>query len=374
MAIGDDLSLTDRVVASLFLEGAEAQKGRTRARTLKSISLEYLHMLALLLRFYFSPIKIPCLPSSLSFSVVMASYAPKKYPPTLSVFKRLQLAIRLHLFRFVTSTLIKLIHLPGIRDNSILPTFTNVYPCQPTLKNRVFVPKSWKSGDALLPLYIDIHGGGFALMSPMSDDKFCSYFSNTNKVLVVSLDYPKSPQYKFPAPVEAVVDLVNAVLQDEALPFDKNKVAIGGFSAGANLALAASQHESLQGKLKGAVPYYPPVDFTTPIAVSLAARPKDAGPDMLETDGPMFNFGYIAPGQDLSDPLLSVTYAPREKLPPKLYIIGCEHDLLCRDAGIMAKKLANVGETTDTAWEKNGVKWEKVIGEIHGMIRQAPLL
>jgi acetyl esterase/lipase len=302
-----------------------------------------------------------------------ASSTPKKYAPTLSVFKRLQLAIRLRLFKFVTSTLINLINLPGIRDNSTLPTFIKVYPCRPNLKNRVFIPKSWKSGDALLPLYIDIHGGGFALVNPITDDKFCSYFSNANKVLVVSLDYPKTPQYQFPAPVEAAVDLVNAVLQDEALPLDKNKVAIGGFSAGANLALAATQHESLQGKIKGAVPYYPPVDFTTPIAVSLAARPKDAGPDMLEADGPMFNFGYIKPGQDLSDPLLSVTYALREKLPPKLYIIGCEHDLLCRDAEIMAKKLANIGETTDTVWEKNGVKWEKIIGEIHGMIKQAIL-
>ena len=202
-------------------------------------------------------------------------------------------------------------------------------------------------------------------MNPMFDDKFCSYFSNANKVLVVSLDYPKTPQYQFPAPVEAVVDLVNAVLQDQALPFDKNKVAIGGFSAGANLALAVSQHESLQGKIKGAVPYYPPVDFTTPIAVNLAARPKDAGWDMLEADVPMFNYGYMMPGQDLSDPLLSVTYAPRERLPPKLYIIGCEHDLLCRDAEIMAKKFANIEDTTDITWEKNGVKWEKIAGEIH---------
>ncbi|TVY48480.1 Arylesterase [Lachnellula occidentalis] len=294
----------------------------------------------------------------------MAYDAPKVYFPTLSLFERLQLAIKLHWYKFITSILSKVLHSPGIRDSSTLPTFTKVYPCRPTLTNRVFVPKSWKSGDALLPLYIDIHGGGFALMTPVSDDKFCSYFSNTNKILVISLDYPKSPQYQFPVPVEAVVDLVNAVLQDETLPFDKNKVAIGGFSAGANLALAASQHESLQGKIKGAVPYYPPADFITPIAISMAARPEDAGPDMIEGNAPMFNFGYIAPGQDLGDPLLSVAYAPRERLPPKLYIIGCAHDMLCRDAEIMAKRLAGVEGTADT-WEMNGVKWEKILGEIH---------
>lgn len=298
----------------------------------------------------------------------MASDAPQTHAPTLSVFQRLQYAVRLHLFKFFTSNYFGLLNLPGIRDNSIQPTFTKIYPSQPSLKNRIFVPKSWKSGDALLPLYIDIHGGGFALMDPMNDDKFCSYFSNTNNILVVSLDYPKSPQYQFPAPVEALVDLVNAVLKDESLPFDKEKVAMGGFSAGGNLTLAVCQHESLQGKIKGAVPYYPVVDFTTPISINLAARPKEAETDMLESDGPMFNWGYINPGQDLADPLLSVTYAPREKLPPKIFIIGCEHDLLCRDAEIMAKKLAGVGETESSGLvcENNGVKWEKVVGEIHG--------
>ncbi|TVY85058.1 putative alpha/beta hydrolase [Lachnellula suecica] len=293
------------------------------------------------------------------------------YSPPASKFKRLQLTIKLHLLKFLTKGFFTFLNLPLIRDSSILPTFTKIYPCQPKLQNRIFVPKSWKSGDALLPLYIDIHGGGFALMSPVGDDKFCSYFANTNKVLVVSLDYPKSPQYKFPAPVGAVVELVNAVLEDEALPFDRKKVAIGGFSAGANLALAVSQHESLQGRIKGIVPYYPPVDFSTPIEVSMAWRPKDAGPDLLEKDSAMFNMGYLKPGQDLKDPLLSVAYASREKLPPKIYLIGCGHDLLCRDAEILAKRLANVGDSDASAtasdiWEKNSVRWMNVTGEIHG--------
>jgi len=301
----------------------------------------------------------------------MASHVPKKYPDTLPAFTRLRLALKLQLFKFLATSYLKIINLPGIRDASIQPSSTKVYPCQPKLRNRVFVPKSWESGD-LLPLYINIHGGGFAVMHPSGDDKFCSSFSNTNKVLVVSLDYPKAPQHRFPAPVKALVELINTVLEDEALPFDKTKVAIGGFSAGGNLALAVSQHESLQGKIKGVVSYYPVVDFTTPTEVNMATRPKDADPDALENNVHMFNWGYIKPGQDLSDPLLSVTYAPREKLPSKIYIIGCEYDLLCRDAELMARKFANAGETSkasDVAWEKNGVKWEKILGEIHGRHR-----
>lgn len=288
-----------------------------------------------------------------------------------SFLTRLRFAIRLRVIKFLLKTVFQGLNLPGIRDRSIQPTFTKVYPCQPGLTNRVYVPKSYKSGDALMPLYINIHGGGFALMSPVGDDKFCSELSNDNKILVVNLDYPKAPRHKFPAASEALLDLVKAVLADEALPIDRSKVAIGGFSAGSNLALSVTQYDDLQGKIGGVVAYYPTVDSTIPIEVSLASRPKDAPPDVLRNDAAMFNWGYIKPDQDLRDPLLSPTFAPREKLPPKLYFLGCEHDMLCRGAEIMAEKMGNVGEGertgTDICWERNGVKWEKILGEIHGM-------
>jgi acetyl esterase/lipase len=70
--------------------------------------------------------------------------------------------------------------------------------------------------------------------------------------------------------------LVNAVLDDNSLPFDRKKVAMGGASAGANLSLAVTQDESLQGRIGGVVSYYGLVDFSTPLEVQLASRPKDA--------------------------------------------------------------------------------------------------
>jgi acetyl esterase/lipase len=178
--------------------------------------------------------------------------------PKHSLWQRFIFTIRLRLFKALVTTVFKIWNLPGIRNKSIQPTFTKIYPGQPTLTNRVFLPKSYKSDGPLLPLYLDIHGGGFALGSPVVDDPFCSNFANDNKVIVISLDYPKSPSCPYPAAVQALTKLVKAVLEDETLPFDKEKVAVGGFSAGANLSIAITQNEFLRERIGAVVAYYPP--------------------------------------------------------------------------------------------------------------------
>ncbi|KAF8866926.1 prolyl oligopeptidase-like protein [Acephala macrosclerotiorum] len=292
------------------------------------------------------------------------------YPKPVSFIRHLYFAIRVHFFKSLTNAFFGILGLPGLRDNSILPTFTKVYPCQPKLTNRVFIPKSYKPDDGLLPLYLDIHGGGFVLMSPKQDDSFCTQFCNDNKLLVISLDYPKAPSHRYPAGVNATVDLVEAILADDSLPFDRKKIAIGGFSAGATLSLAATQDEKLQGKVGGVVAYYPPSNWTTSLDWKLSTRPKNAGPDPLSNNAPMFDWAYYNADQDLTDPQASVAFAPREKLPPKLCIVGCELDMLCRDSEVMAERLASVGSDprkgTDDVWEQNGVRWEKVLNEEHG--------
>lgn len=93
------------------------------------------------------------------------------------------------------------------------------------------------------------------------DDWACAKLANENNILVVNLEYPLAPSHPFPIAINSLVDVVKAVLADEELPFDRKKVAIGGYSAGANLALAVSQNEELQGKFGGVVSFYGVMDF-----------------------------------------------------------------------------------------------------------------
>lgn len=191
----------------------------------------------------------------------------------------------------------------------------------------------------------------------------------------MSLDYPKSPTHRYPVAVHALIDTINAVLDDDMLPIDKTRVAIGRFSAGANLAFAVCQDESLQGKIKAVVAYYPLVNFL-PIGEEDGRGSSNGhklGSVLSQDRLTMLIWGYVKEGQDLTDPRLSLTHAEPDKLPGKMYFAGCELDLLCREAEIMAEKMAGIPSPEtgvgEVAWDRNGVRWEMVLGEDHGMYK-----
>jgi acetyl esterase/lipase len=251
------------------------------------------------------------------------------------------------------------------------PTYTKVYPVRPMIKNRVFIPNTYKAGDRPLPLYIDIHGSGFTFFDPSFDDDICYYLAQKHGLCVVSIGHRQAPIHPFPTPVEDCAAVVMAILADKDLPCDTSKVAIGGYSAGANLALACSQVEGLKGRIGGVVAFWPPTNFTRTVESKLRGRPYvDGKKDNLQQIAYWMNWAYIPQGTDLTNPLLSVIYARKEDLPPKLCFFGCEFDMFCQEAEDMAGRLAETGERVmlgkGSGWEKGNVRWEKMLGREHG--------
>lgn len=144
---------------------------------------------------------------------------------------------------------------------------------------------------------------------------------------------------------------------------------MGGFSAGGNLSLATSQMEAVRGKIRGLVPVYPAVDFSG--IIPREYKPSKSGkPDVLKRMGELFDYAYISTGTDRRDPLLSPIYAPREKLPENIFLIGAEEDVLCKPAELMINELAGkekgdrVGDENN--WVKGGIAWRKVMDRQHG--------
>lgn len=188
-------------------------------------------------------------------------------------------------------------------------------------------------------------------------------------ILVIELNYRKAPWHPFPTAVHDLEALLLAAVADASLPIDKDRVAIGGFSAGGNLTLAASQLPSVREHVRprAAVLLYPSVDFTVPLAAKLAARhykppagrssatnASASSGDYLRHLVPFFNWSYLPVGQDLRDPLLSPYFAAREDLPPHVFVLAAELDMLAHEAWRFASKLAGGSRPVPTLEEKVG--------------------
>lgn len=169
-----------------------------------------------------------------------------------------------------------------------------------------------------------------------------------------------------------VVAIAQAIIEDTTLPVDKSRVVLGGFSAGGNICLSAAQMPELRRKLKGLVSCYPITDFTLAPAQKHSSRPyrnpKDV--DDLKDWGPIWEWAYIRPGQDLYDPRLSVRYAKSEDLPSWIYMVGAEYDMLANEARETIYSLASLDkhekEAASYEFEKSGYKWTLARDVRHG--------
>ncbi|KAI0178172.1 alpha/beta hydrolase fold protein [Pestalotiopsis sp. NC0098] len=293
-------------------------------------------------------------------------------PPLLKVRlplpHRLNCFLRLWILKALAFVFYKAHRLLYPPPSSIYPTLIRNYPCRPNLPTRVFYPPNYKPGDSL-PLYLSIHGGGFAVGDTQQDDEFCTMWARRTGMLVVSLDYSKAPLHPFPVAVYDIAAVANAVLADSDLPIDKTRVAIGGFSAGANLALCASQLPGLKGNIKAALVFYPIVDWSHPPDEKLRRRPYKDGPkDSLEVPSYWFDWGYVSAGQNRRDPLLSPCYARKSDLPPWIYVVGAQWDILRIESQKWIHELAGAQdlENQEEDFEKGTYKWTLAKGCSHG--------
>jgi acetyl esterase len=116
------------------------------------------------------------------------------------------------------------------RDLS-LPGPHSQVPC------RLYLP----DGDERPPLLVYAHGGGFMQGSLRSWDAMLRELVRQSGVAALSVDYKLAPEHHFPAAFEEMVAVVRlAAREGDGFGVDPSRLAVGGDSAGANLALAAA--------------------------------------------------------------------------------------------------------------------------------------
>jgi acetyl esterase len=202
--------------------------------------------------------------------------------------------------------------------------------------------------ERVLPLFVNLHGGGFVMGSPEMDDPFMPRLAERAGVKIISVDYALAPHRSFPAPLDdclAVLDYAKE--RAEELRIDPACFAVGGHSAGGCLAAAICVKNAESGELpiKAAILDYPVVDcLTNPLE-----RPRGKGlvsrvflsPDMAA----FFGASYCSDADERSNPLVSPIFASREQLaafPPTL-IITAGKDTLRQEAERFAGLLRRAG-------------------------------
>lgn len=182
------------------------------------------------------------------------------------------------------------------------------------------------------PVLIDLHGGGFILGSPEMDEKMNIEWSRILECRIVSIDYPKAPDHPYPAAVLRIYAVIEH-LHDKAKEYgiDTARMAIGGHSAGANLATVTCMKAIKEGKMSFVCQFLncPPLDLAT--AAREKPLPKGCIPPKISD---IFDFCYMN-GADGRDPYISPVYASNQDLkglPPALMIVAGRDSL--HDEGV----------------------------------------
>ncbi|WP_088035022.1 alpha/beta hydrolase [Evansella clarkii] len=102
---------------------------------------------------------------------------------------------------------------------------------------RIYTPE----GEGPFPALVYYHGGGWVIGDLDTVDVPCRLLTNQANCVVVSVDYRMAPEHKFPVPLNDSYAAAKWVVENAAsINADKDRVAVGGDSAGGNLAAAVS--------------------------------------------------------------------------------------------------------------------------------------
>jgi len=104
---------------------------------------------------------------------------------------------------------------------------------------RLYMPES--SGGEALPVLVFFHGGGWVVCNLDTHDTLCRQLANAVGCAVVAVDYRLAPEHKYPAAVEDSYAATKWVMENaDTFGGDPARVAVGGDSAGGNLATVVS--------------------------------------------------------------------------------------------------------------------------------------
>jgi acetyl esterase len=199
------------------------------------------------------------------------------------------------------------------------------------MPTRFYLPGGLPEGQAP-PLLVYYHGGGWVIGDLDTHDGVCRFLAAAAGAAVLSLDYRLAPEHPFPAAVDdSFAGFAWSATNAAELGVDPARIAVGGDSAGGNLAAAVSL---LARDAGGPTPAMQLLIYPVTDAVG-GQRSRDLFAEgFLLTKGDMdaFEAHYLPPGTDPRDPRVSILQAPDLSGLPPAYLATAGFDPL-RDEG-----------------------------------------
>jgi acetyl esterase len=202
---------------------------------------------------------------------------------------------------------------------------------------RVYRPK-----DALRAAFVYFHGGGWVVGSLEGADGTCRALANRSRCVVISIGYRLAPETKFPGAVDDAYAATQWAAEHVAdLRVDPARIAVGGSSAGGNLAAVVSLVARDRGGPKIAFQLLT-VPVTELSSKAESHREFAEGYGLTAADMTWYGTHYVRTPADADDPRASVLRGDLRDLPPA-FVITAECDPLRDDGEAYAEKLRALG-------------------------------
>lgn len=250
------------------------------------------------------------------------------------------------------------------------------------------------------PVVINFHGGGFCLGDGTDDRYWANVVLGAAHSIFVSVNYRRAPEFSYPTAVDDGVAAIRYLSTHASeLGLDVAKVALSGFSAGANLAFsvplrlsfgnhrdAASNSDhtlspspSTQKLIEAAscdlnivniIAFYPLLDWSVSRnSKRLTSRKPEKTLPRFFAD--LFDYSYLPPSKTEFhvSPFVSPGLAPDhmlvQGLPDDIQIFLCEWDMLLKEGEIFAQRLDSLGKKVRSTlipgavhgWDKDPNPW-----------------
>ncbi|MFT4010762.1 MAG: alpha/beta hydrolase [Nocardioidaceae bacterium] len=201
---------------------------------------------------------------------------------------------------------------------------------------------------------VHLHGGGFVFHDIEVHDPACRRLANRAGMAVLSVDYRRSPEHRFPAAPDDVSTVLTWLEREADGLGIAGPAYAHGDSAGGNLALVAALRHPGRFAATGLI--YP---FLDPTASFDSYRTAADGFDPREAA--WYWEQYAASADDLTNPDLAPLLSTKLSTLPPTLVVTAEHDPLRDEGEHLAGLLADAGvEVVATRY----------LGQLHGFWRQ----